>query len=214
MRVIDLSHTIVAGMDQYPGDDQPLRLLTRTEHGPANHMSSALEFGCHVGTHIDTPLHFRAGEPGLGTGPLDAFWGRARVIDAPAGDQPGPLAAGSLDDLDLEHLDFLLFRTGWERHWGSDRYYAAWPYLGEELTERIATADLRGIGLDSPSLDPLGGQAAHARLAARGMINIENLANLAALPSRPFELFVLPLRLEGTEGSPVRAVALVPDQPD
>ena len=209
MRVIDLSHTIVAGMDQYPGDDQPLRLLTRTEHGPANHMSSALEFGCHVGTHIDTPLHFRAGEPGLDTVPLDAFWGRARMIDAPAGDQPGPLAASSLDDLDLEHLDFLLFRTGWERYWGTPRYYQEWPYLATELARVVAQAGLKGVGLDSPSLDALGGHEAHDLCAAAGMINIENLTNLAALPDETFTLLVLPLKLAGCEASPVRAAALI-----
>jgi len=213
-RIVDLSHVISAGMACFPGDTSPVRLLRHGVHGRDGHMSSGLEMGCHVGTHIDLPLHFRAGEAGLESFPLERCLGRAVLVEAPAGDDPGPLPASVLDGIDLAEIDHLVLRTGWERHWGSDRYYAEWPYLGEELTERIAMVDLRGIGLDSPSLDPLGGQAAHDRLAARGMINIENLANLAALPSRPFELFVLPLRLEGTEGSPVRAVALVPDQPD
>ena len=38
---------------------------------------------------------------------------------------------------------------------------------------------------------------------------IENLANLGALPDRGAELVVLPLKLEGTEASPVRAIARV-----
>ncbi len=209
MRVIDLSHTIVSGMDQYPGDDQPLRLLRRTEHGPANHMSSSLEFGCHVGTHIDTPLHFRAGEPGLDALPLDACWGRARVVDTPAGQRPGALSAGSLEELDLENLDFLLLRTGWERHWGTPRYYQEWPYLATELARVVVRAGLKGVGLDSPSLDALGGHEAHDLCAAAGMINIENLANLTALPDEPFTLLVLPLKLAGCEASPIRAAALI-----
>lgn len=209
MRVIDLSHIIVTGMDQYPGDDQPLRLVRRSDHGPAGHRSSALEIGCHVGTHIDAPLHFRAGEPDLAALPLDAFWGRAVVLDAPAGDPPGAVSSDLLAGVDLTSVDFLLLRTGWERHWGTPRYYREWPYLAADLAAALARAGLKGVGLDSPSLDAFGTQASHDLCAAAGMVNIENLANLAALPDESFTLFVLPLKLAGCEASPIRAAALV-----
>ena len=77
------------------------------------------------------------------------------------------------------------------------------------VTPALAAAGLKGTGLDSPSLDPFLGHAAHDICAAAGLINIENLANLGALPGRGAELFVLPLKLEGTEASPVRAFARV-----
>jgi len=207
--LIDLSHTIVTDMAQFPGDVTPVRLIRISEHGRDDHMSSALTMGCHVGTHVDLPLHFRAGESGLDRFPLERCWGRARVVDAEAGDDPGALPAAVLDGIDLTGIDHLILRTGWERHWGTPRYYETWPYLSAGLTERLLRSGLAGVGLDGPSVDPLGGRAAHERLASAGLINIENLANLAALPPRPFDLLVLPLRLAGTEASPVRAAALV-----
>jgi len=212
LKLIDLTHTIIPDMPQWPDDRQPLEIHRHSLHGPDNHMSSSLEFGCHVGTHIDAPLHFLAGEPGIDLLSVDRFVGKGVVIRAGDGESPVVLGPESCDGVDLKPVDFVLFDTGWDRHWGTDRYYREWSYLSVELAELLAAAGLKGVGLDTPSLDTFGGQAAHDICAPAGMINIENLANLGALPREGFTLLVLPLKLEGTEASPVRAVALVPDK--
>jgi kynurenine formamidase len=212
LKLIDLSHTIVPGMPQWPGDDQPLAIHRHSVHGPGSHMSSSLEIGCHVGTHLDAPLHFLAGEPGVDRVPLDRFVGPGLVVRAGDGTTAGPLEPDLVADIDLGPVDFVLFDTGWDNHWGSGRYYREWSYLSPELARLLAGAGLKGVGLDTPSLDPYGAQVAHDICAPAGMINLENLANLGALPATGFTLFALPLKLEGTEASPVRAVALVPDE--
>lgn len=209
MAFIDLSHTIEPGMPQWPGDDQPLAIHRRSEHGADSHMSSSIEFGCHIGTHIDAPLHFLANAPAVDTMALDRFIGPALVVRCGDGDTAAAIGPEVLDGHDLAGVGFVLFDTGWDRHWGSDRYYREWSWLSPALAEILAAAGLKGVGLDTPSLDPYGGQAAHDICAPAGMINIENLANLGALPDRGAELIVLPLKLEGTEASPVRAIARV-----
>ncbi|MBA4377307.1 MAG: hypothetical protein C0395_01385 [Gemmatimonas sp.] len=78
----------------------------------------------------------------------------------------------------------------------------------------MAEAGLKGVGLDSPSIDPFGVETAHLILAEAGLINIENLAALDRLPAGPFRFAALPLRLAGAEASPVRAVAWVGDGGD
>jgi len=213
LQLIDLSHTIATGMAQWPGDTQPLEIVRHSDHGPDSHMSSALACGCHVGTHIDLPLHFRAGEPALEELPVAAFAGRAKVIRAARSGAPGPLPATVLAGVDTAGLDFLLFDTGWARYWGTDRYYREWPWYGEDLARAVAAAGLKGTGLDTPSLDPFQGHAAHDICAAAGLLNIENLTGLDRLPDVPFTLFVLPLKLAGAEASPVRAVALLDAAP-
>lgn len=211
MKLIDLSHTITPDMPQWSGDRQPLKIHRHSLHGPDSHMSSSLEFGCHVGTHIDAPLHFLAGEPGVDQLAPDRFMGAGLVVRAGDGDAPGALGPEVCEGLELGPVDFVLFDTGWDRHWGSERYYREWSYLSPELARLLAGAGLKGVGLDTPSLDPFGDQAAHDICAPAGMINLENLANLGSLPPDGFTLLALPLKLEGTEASPVRAVALVPD---
>ncbi len=81
--------------------------------------------------------------------------------------------------------------------------------LARRWRATLAGAGLKGVGLDSPSIDPLDARICHDLFAAAGMINVENLANLAALPAGLFDFLVLPLKLAGTEASPVRAVALI-----
>lgn len=214
MKLIDLSHTIVPDMPQWPEDDQALSIHRQSHHGPDSHMSSSLQFGCHVGTHIDAPLHFLAGEPGVDRLPLDRFLGQGVVIKAGDGEFAGPLEMEVCRGVDLEGVDFVLFDTGWDRHWGTERYYQEWSYLSEDLARFLAGAGLKGVGLDTPSLDPFGGQIAHDICAPAGMINLENLTNLSSLPREGFMLVAFPLKLEATEASPVRAVALVPGPPE
>ena len=211
MKLIDLTHTIIPDMLQWPGDSQPLKIHRHSLHGSDSHMSSSLEFGCHVGTHLDAPLHFLAGEPGIDRLPLERFTGRGIVVRAGDGETAGPLSPELVAEKDLTEVDFVLFDTGWDRHWGTERYYREWSYLSTELARLLVGAGLKGVGLDTPSLDPYSGQIAHDICAPAGMINLENLANLGALPVAGFTLLALPLKLEGTEASPVRAVAMVHD---
>jgi len=210
MQLIDLSHTIYPGMPQWPGDRQPLKIHRHSLHGPQSHMSSSLEFGCHVGTHMDAPLHFLDGEPGIDQLPLNRFVGEGLVIRAGKGETARALGPEVCEGIDLGKTDFVLFDTGWDRHWGTERYYREWSWLSPELAELLAAANLKGVGLDTPSLDPFHGQTAHDICAPAGLINLENLANLGALPAQGFTLLALPLKLQGTEASPIRAVALVP----
>jgi kynurenine formamidase len=209
LRLVDLSHPIVSGMPQWPGDRQPLRVVRCSEHGPGSPESSRVEFGCHIGTHVDAPRHFLAGAAGVDDLPLDRFAGSALVIRPGPEVGPGPLAAAVLDHVGLDGIEWVLFDTGWARYWGQPCYYQDWPWLSPELAERLAGAALKGVGVDTPSLDGFAGHRAHDICAAAGMVNLENLANLPALPLRGFHVLALPLKLAATEASPVRAAALL-----
>lgn len=217
MEPIDLSHVIVPGMPQWRGDEQPLAIHRHGEHGPDSHMSSSLEFGCHVGTHIDAPLHFLAGGESVDAMPLERFGGAALVIDARGRVReqlekdgvPGALGVDLVRARDLAGIEFVLFRTGWDEHWGAERYYREWPFLSTRMAELLSSSGLKGVGLDTPSLDEFGGQVVHDLCAAAGMINIENLTNLGALPRTGSWFQAFPLKLQGTEASPVRAIAWV-----
>ncbi len=211
MKLIDLSHVIAPGMPQWPGDQQPLKIHRHSEHGPDSHMSSSLEFGCHVGTHLDGALHFLAGQPALDEVPVERFAGMALVIEATKKDQgsnkPEALPVDLLSGHNLTEVDFVLFHTGWDRHWGTEEYYRHWPWLSGELAALLAASNLKGVGLDTPSLDNFNGSEAHDRCAAAGMVNIENLTGLDALVGTVVHFMAVPLKLFQTEASPVRAVA-------
>jgi kynurenine formamidase len=62
------------------------------------------------------------------------------------------------------------------------------------------------LGVDMPSVDQAPFPA-HKVLLGAGVLIVENLTNLEAIGADRFELIVLPLKLMGRDGSPVRAIA-------
>jgi kynurenine formamidase len=107
----------------------------------------------------------------------------------------------------------LLLHTGWDAHWGTDAYFDH-PFLDGDAAERVVAAGVRTVGLDALSLDetvpggePAGGFAAHLAVLGAGGVIIENLRGLDAVRAAEPVVSVLPLRLAGADGAPVRAVA-------
>jgi arylformamidase len=87
-------------------------------------------------------------------------------------------------------------------HWNDD--FAA---LSPRLVEALHQRGVRLIGIDTPSVDPKDSKdlPSHHALLTHDMANLEGLV-LSEVPEGIYELIALPLRLEGFDGSPVRAV--------
>jgi arylformamidase len=65
--------------------------------------------------------------------------------------------------------------------------------------------------MDTISADPVGSADLpnHHILLGAGMVIVENLTNLSAVPDGPFLFSCFPLNIKDADGSPVRAVAMV-----
>lgn len=212
--VVDLSHPLVSGMPVYPGDPQASiePATTIDAHG---YNVLHVRMGSQTGTHVDAPFHFLADGARIDELPLELFLAPAVIADvrgrpprtaitwadlAPVADRLGP---GRM----------LLLHTGWDAHWGVDAYLDH-PFLDGDATERVVAAGVRTVGLDALSLDetvlggePEGGFAAHLAVLGAGGVIVENLRGLEAVRSAEPLVSVLPLRLAGADGAPVRAVA-------
>ena len=167
----------------------------------------------HTGTHIDAPAHIIAGTPTLDQLPLKQFCDRACVLDCTRSDA----ATVTLTDLhrraDLIRAHaFVILHTGWSRYWGQQRYFSGYPVLSGSAARWLADQGLTGIGVDAISADPAGSTrlAVHTILLGAGMVIVENLTNLAMVPDASFLFSCLPLKIKDADGSPVRAVAMVP----
>ena len=85
------------------------------------------------------------------------------------------------------------------------------PGLSVSAAKYLASKKIGLVGIDSPSID-LGTDSkfsVHQIFAKKGMLIVENLANLDKIKSSKFHLVVLPLKLKNATGSPVRAIAFV-----
>ncbi|SFR60312.1 cyclase family protein [Halogeometricum limi] len=208
-RLVDLTRSVESGMPTYPGDPA-VSVAPHATQESDGYRVSRLELGTHTGTHVDAPAHTESEGDSLGAFDADEFRFDARVVDCRgvgANEAIGPDAVPEPNDA-ADTDEMLVFRTGWAEKWGSDEMFAH-PSLAPETAERCAERDFH-VGIDALSPDPTdgdGGVPAHHALLGAGLLIVENLTNLDAVPDR-FELLVLPLKVDA-DGAPVRAVARI-----
>lgn len=198
-------------MPVFPGTPNPeiLPIACLKEEGYVEHL---LSVSTHTGTHVDAPAHILPQGKTVGTLPCEAFWGAACVLDCRRV-RDGRITPEFLHQFDClaNPVDFVLLYTSWDRFWGKEGYFSGFPVLTPEAAHWLARLPLKGVGVDTPSVDPVDSLdlAAHHALLEKEILIIENLANLHELPDEGWSFCCLPLPLEHGDGSPVRAVGLV-----
>ncbi|MCK7481182.1 MAG: hypothetical protein M0C28_31290 [Candidatus Moduliflexus flocculans] len=83
--------------------------------------------------------------------------------------------------------------------------------MTKKSADYLATLDIKGIGVDCISADPVGDEKMtnHKVLMNSEIVIIENLCNLELLGERPFIFYCFPLKIESADGSPIRAVGII-----
>ena len=204
---IDLSRPLHPGMPVFPEDPE-------VAFSPAAALEpwrvTRLSLGTHSGTHIDAASHYIPGGSTIDAYPLERFVLPARVVPVAAGEDQAiewPDLAAALPD-SLEGAAVLL-HTGWDRHWGSPRALRH-PFLSEAAAAGLVDRGAGLVGTDALNVDATEGGTTHAHAALLGadVLIVENLTGLEALdPGRSYLCAFVPLRIEGADGSPIRAFA-------
>jgi arylformamidase len=161
---------------------------------------SRLELGVHSGTHIDGPLHFIDGASGTEALPLEAMVGPAIVVDATT-------IEGQLDEAALESLAFppaerILFKTSNSELWKLPEFTHDFIRLTGSGARYLIERGVRLVGIDYLSI---GDAEAHHELLEAGITAVEGL-DLGGVEPGAYELICLPIRLEGSDGAPSRAI--------
>ena len=101
----------------------------------------------------------------------------------------------------------VLIRTGWDLHRPSPGSARERPYLTGTTVTALLAGGVALVGVDFPSIDDPGNRAptARTRLLSAGIVVVESLCNLSALPAEGFRFFAVPLQ-DGAS-TPVRAFA-------
>lgn len=202
-RIHDISPVLSAATPVWPGDT-PFsieRVWRIGEGSPVN--VSRLTLSTHTGAHADAPLHYHAQGADSATRSLEPYLGACRLIDVTAARgtvEPG-LLAGRLD----RSPPRVLLRTA--RAPSHERWTSEFTAVAPETVDLLASAGVRLIGVDTPSLDPQESKTmdAHRRVLAADMAILEGLV-LEGIAEGDYELIALPLRIAGADASPVRAV--------
>jgi kynurenine formamidase len=208
MNLIDLTHIIANGIQIYPGDPTPSIQEFLTLDKDYCHVNS-ISMGSHTGTHIDAAYHFFSEGKKINDYPLNRFQGSGVLVDATGASPEAPIPGSILDEsvASIEPGDFVIFKTGWSQYFGKELYLRH-PYISPELAQRMVDHQVSLMGLDALSVDSISKASfeAHNILLGNDVLIVENLRNLESVTRKRGTYSFFPLRLDQSDGSPVRAV--------
>lgn len=213
--LIDLSHTVEAGMTTYPGLPGPVisdhlsRTDSRSNYEPGTEfLIGRIDMIGNTGTYLDSPFHRFEDGPDLAGLALEDVADLPGVCIQAAGPEIG---ADAIYGLDLRGRA-VLFATGWDRHWRTDFYGDPdHPFVSAALVEALVEVGAVLVGIDSVNIDDTrgSGRPAHTGLLAAGIPVVEHLTGLEQLAGREFRFFAVPVKVRGFGTFPVRAFAVV-----
>jgi arylformamidase len=203
-RWIDVSVPLRSGMVRYPGDPE-VRIGREQDIEKGDPVNvTTLSMSAHSGTHIDAPLHFLTEGISIDRVPFDAVNGPARVISIT---DEVSIKVAELEAQNIVEDEILLFKTRNSALWHYKAFQENYVYLSTAAAAYLVYKGIRTVGIDYLSI---GGfhkneTEAHNTLLRASIWIIESLDLLAVEPGI-YELLCLPLRLDGAEAAPARAV--------
>jgi len=214
MKIIDLTLIVSDKIPTFPGSPQPSFIPWENVKEDGYNLE-LLFLSTHTGTHMDAPYHFLEKGAKIHEISLKKLVSEAVLIKSKKKD------GESITKIDIQKFEkkhgkiasfsSVIFYTGWQRNLQKKYYFTKNPGLSVSAAKYLASKKVSLVGIDSPSID-LGTDSkfsVHQIFAKKGILIVENLANLDKIKSSKFHLVVLPLKLKNATGSPVRAVAFV-----
>ncbi|WP_124726900.1 arylformamidase [Staphylospora marina] len=202
MAWIDITRPLHAGMPVWPGDTPFSFELSWTKEQSGSVNVGRWVMSSHTGTHVDAPFHFDEAGKKMHEVDLSLYAGPALVVRLP---ERGSIGASDLEGKVPDGTERLLIRTD---SWKDPSVFPeTFTFIRPDAAPFLAKKGVRLLGLDVPSVDPVDSKSldAHHSLHRFGIHLLES-TDLSRVEEGEYELFAFPLRVEGGDGSPVRAV--------
>jgi len=213
MPFTDLTLKISPQLASFPGSPQP-QFITWARNETDGYNLELIFLSSHAGTHMDAPFHFIDKGLKIDEIPLERLVCDAILFRI----KKGPNQAITKKNIiefekkygKISHNSTIIFATCWYKNLSKKYYFGSNPGLSINAARYLASKKINLVGIDSPSID-LGKDSnfsAHHVLLSNDILIVENLCNLEKVSGVHFKLIVLPLKLKGATGSPVRAIAI------
>jgi arylformamidase len=200
---IDVTLTLSADMIVWKGD--PPFFIRKKMNMEKDHMNlSEVTMSVHVGTHMDSPLHFIKDGLSIDRMPVTTTVGPARVICINDRESIKP---EELKKHNIKEGERILFKTiNSTEYLKSAEFIENYVYLTDAGADYLATCKISVVGIDYYSIAQCGkSEPVHKTLLSAGIWIIESL-NLAEVSEGDYDLVCLPLKIANCDGSPVRAI--------
>lgn len=190
MQIIDISNGLLSA-EVYEGDPVPeLERIKALSRGDSCNLS-ALYTGLHNGTHTDAPLHFMDGGMSVDRFPPEIFIGPCAVVEV----SPGLITGAVVEEYFPRSAKRVLLRSGGRAH------------IHKSAAQTMADMGYLLVGTDGLSVEPPNSAEGetHRALLRQDIAILEGL-DLSAVRRGEYFLIAPPLKLEGAEAAPTRAL--------
>jgi len=206
-RIYDISVPIRSGGLVYPGNPEIDITLQQAVAKGAGANVSTLRFGSHTGTHADAARHFFDDGQPVDQIPLERLIGPALLIAF--ADDVRAIGAAELKAHDLKSHKRILLRTRNSALLSQKEFARDYTYLAPDGAEYLVDKGVEVVGIDYLSIEQLhsGHHRTHRTLLAKSVVILEGLDLSVPAPGE-YQLICLPLRIEGCDGAPARAVLI------
>ncbi|TZE83216.1 cyclase family protein [Calorimonas adulescens] len=204
MNYYDVSMRIWQGMPVYPGDPHfNLKWLNNTTD-KFEYILSMFAIGSHCGTHVDSPKHFiKDGQPVNELG-IDKLCGKAKLFYI---ENTEVIRPKDLYEFEIEKGDILIIKTDNSEYIHREKLIDHFTHLTREAAEYLRDKGIKAFGFDYITVDINDDFPVHKVFLGAGIPIVEGLDLYLVEPGEYF--FVgLPLKIEGAEASPIRAVLI------
>jgi len=212
MRIIDLTGMLENEMWDYGEPFIPYSIKRLSSLENDGYVASEVKLTTHTGTHVDCPRHFGEKRKSIENMNLENFFGQARLVDiADKCDRKKPITLEIIKNSEaqkLEKNEICVLRTGWEDMWGKSGFVDDYPYITPEAASYLVSKGIKLLATDIPIIGDPHDTVTDMILCEAEIPSIYALVNTRLLPEN-FIFVAFPLKLKGSDGSPVRAVALI-----
>lgn len=191
----DITRPLGPGCITFPGDPPP----RADPFDSGGFRMTRLNLTTHSGTHIDAPSHAVPDGGTLDSVPWERLIAPCRVIPC---NRPGFTREALLSSGWMPGEGLLLQTPFSEATVFSRDYTVISPGAARVLAGRGASV----VGTDAPSPDPPEGDGTAHRILLSSGIPVLELLNLSGVIPGRYLALVMPLRIPGADGAPVRVI--------
>ncbi len=210
MQIIDITQTVTPKIVKWPDEASPpsQEFVSHTGKGDPATVSN-WKMSAHTGTHMDARMHFIPDGWTMEKLDLRRSVGQCRVVDLTHVE--GHVSRADLETAEVAGQARLLLKTrnselGLMQKEEFDESYAA---ISEEAAEYLVEIGVETVGVDYLSVEPFedGEFHTHHTLLGADVLILEGLV-LTDVEPGDYLLACLPLKLQGSDGSPARAILM------
>jgi arylformamidase len=204
MKIYDISMKIHFDMAVYKNKEDKRPIIKVVQDFSNNSAyESSITMNMHTGTHIDAPLHMVENGTTMDEFNLEKVITKCKVLDFTSIEHK--ITKEDLLTKEINKGDFILLKT---RNSFLEDFDFNFVYVEESGAQYLKDKEIEGVGIDALGIErSQTGHETHKILFSQGITIMEGL-RLKDVVEGEYFLCALPLKINGVEASPARAVLI------